>query len=393
VTAVASCGAAGGGGGLGKKDVAKGEPVKIGMVSDGKSANLDNSFQIPVSEGIVEYINTYRGGVGGQPIELLHCETGQANASKSNECANELIAEGAVMIVMPDATGVSAVHEVTAAAKIPLFLYSITDTAVTTDTDRTFVLYDPRAGVSALPISVAKDNKLKIVTPVVIDVPAATELYTSKSGQEPFKKAKLKLNVVPIPPGQADMTPQMTEIANGDPTEVQIIGNDTFCISAFKGLEAAGFDGPISTLYVCITDATKQGVGSYLKGTYVSVSAPIGDTKDPGYKQLKKIVDTYSSTDEVPDLAKAMNTYAVWMSMYQAIENMKGEINPDTITEAIKSMPNMKTPTGDLDYRCNGKAKPELPAVCTPGGLRTRLNAEGDPTLPYKVVGNGPVPA
>jgi branched-chain amino acid transport system substrate-binding protein len=262
---------------------------------------------------------------------------------------------------------------------------------VTTDTDRTFVLYDPRAGVSALPISVAKDNKLKLVTPVVIDVPAATELYTSESGKEPFKKAHIKLNPVPIPPGQADMTPQMAEIANGDPTEIQIIGNDSFCISAFKGLQAAGFDGPISTLYVCITESTKQSVGSYLKGTYVSVSAPVGDTKDPGVKQLKKIVDTYSSTDEVPDLNKALNTYAVWMSAYQTIENMKGEITPDTITKTIKSMPNMKTAAGNLFYRCNGNAKPDLPAVCTPGGLRTRLNAKGDPTLPYKIVGNGPI--
>jgi branched-chain amino acid transport system substrate-binding protein len=287
---------------------------------------------------------------------------------------------------------VSAVHEVTAAANIPLFLYSITDTAVTTDPNNTFVLFDPRSGVSALPISVAKDNKLKLVTPVVVDVPAATDLYTSESGQEPFDKAKIKVNMVPLPPGQADMTPQMSEIANGDPTVVQIVGNDAFCISAFKGLEAAAFDGPISTLFLCVTDSTRQAVGSYLKGTYVSTSTPVGDKKDPGFKQLKAIYDKYAD-DEVADLTQGQNTYAVFMSMFQAIEKMTGDITPATVTQTLKSMPNMDIPGGGgLIYRCNGKAKPELAAVCTGGGLRTRLDAKGFPTLPYKVVGNGPVP-
>jgi branched-chain amino acid transport system substrate-binding protein len=47
---------------------------------------------------------------------------------------------------------------------------------------------------------------------------------------------------------------------------------------------------------------------------------------------------------------------------------------------------------GGLRFRCNGQAFPATPAVCTRGTLRTSLDAEGQPTLPYEPVGNSPIP-
>lgn len=392
-------GASGGDGGgedteslLGPEDVARGEPIKIGMISDGTDANIDNLFQVDVSEALFEYQNQHQGGIGGRPVELHNCETGNANPSKANECANQLIQDGVVAILMPEATTVAAVHEVTSQVDLPLWLYSITSASVVGDPDSTYVLFNPRLGVSALPISVAESDDLEKVTPVVIDVPAATDLYSSDAGQEPFDEAGIELEMVALPPSQPDFTPQMTEIANGDPTVVQIVGNDTFCISAFQGLEAAAFDGPISTLFVCVTDATRDAVGAYLDGTYVSVSTPIGDEEDAGYQQLQAIYETYGD-GELEDLTKAQNMYAEWLAFFQAVGGMTGDITPATINETLKSMPNMEIPgTAGLFYRCNGNALPDLPAVCAPGGLRTRLDAEGQPTLPYEVVGNEEVP-
>ncbi len=389
-----SAGAGGGGKGkssLGPKDVAKGEPIPVGFISDGRNPNLDTTYQLVAGEAITEFLNTHEGGIGGRPIDLITCEAGQSDAAKASECANELVRAGVVVVVLPESTAVSVIHGVLAEAGIPLFLYSITDTVVTTDPERTFVLFDARSGVSALPISVAKDNKIKKVTAVVIDVPPATELYTTDSGKAPFEKAKVELELIPLPPGQPDFTPQMTEIANGDETVVEIVGNDTFCISALTGLRNAGYTGPISTLFVCVTEATQQAVGEYLEGAYVSTNTPVGDPKDPGFKHLQAIYDAYADA-EIEDLTQAQNTYAVYMSMWQVIKDLKGEVTPDTVTAAIKAMPNLKVPGGGgLVYRCNGNAKPETPAVCTKGGLRTRLDAQGAPTLPYKVVGNGPV--
>jgi branched-chain amino acid transport system substrate-binding protein len=375
---------------LGPIDVAEGEPVKIGFVYDGRNPNLDVEYQLEFTKGVTKFLNEHKGGVGGRPIELLSCVSGQANPSKAAECANEMVRANVVLTIMADSTAVQAVHEVLSVAKVPLFIFSISNRSVLTDSEAMFSLYDPTAGVAQLPIAVAKANNLKKVTAVVIDVPAATELYSTPEGQAPFEEAGIELEMIRGPIGQVDFTPQMSQVASGDPTVVHIVGNDAFCISVLRGLQAANYDGPLSTVFVCVNDTVREAMGGYIEGMYVSVGQPLGDTEDPGWIQAQAIIDKYGG--DVPDLPKAMNTYAVWMAAWQAISDITGEITPATVTAKIKSMPNMEIPGGGgLVYRCNGKALDGLPAVCMQGALRTQLDETGNPSLPYEPVGNGPV--
>jgi len=55
--------------------VATGAPIKIGVVSDGRTAAFDNTVQLRAAAAIVKYLNDYRGGIGGRPISLVTCET------------------------------------------------------------------------------------------------------------------------------------------------------------------------------------------------------------------------------------------------------------------------------------------------------------------------------
>jgi branched-chain amino acid transport system substrate-binding protein len=374
---------------LGPTNVAEGEPVMVGIVSDGQSAAIDNTYQLRTAEAIVEYLNEHRGGIAGRPIELVECETGQ-DAGRAADCATELIQANVVVTVLPDTTAVTEVHRAMSEAQIPVFLYGSADPAVLADGVTTFSLASPLSGLSTLPIGVAEENGLDKISAVIIDVPAATELYTSDSGRATFEDAGLELELIAIPPGQADMTPQMSQIASGDPSVVHIVGNDTFCIAALNGLEAVGFDGPIDMLYSCLTDATKQAVGDYLEGVYIASPSPIGDADDPGLRQWEAIYDAYG--EGIDDTSKGLITYATFMGMYQAIEHLTGEVTPAAIAEAIRTMPNMDVPAGGgLVYRCGGGAEPATPAVCTRGTLTTRLDANGDPTLPYEPTGNSPV--
>jgi branched-chain amino acid transport system substrate-binding protein len=292
--------------------------------------------------------------------------------------------------VLPETNAVAEVHRAMSEAQIPLFLYGSADPAVLADGVTTFSLASPLSGLSTLPIGVAEENGLDKISAVIIDVPAATELYTSDAGRARFEDAGLELELIAIPPGQADMTPQMSLIANGDPSIVHIVGNDTFCIAAMNGLQATGFDGPIDMLNACVTDATRQAVGDYLEGVYVASPVPVGDEDEPGLRQWEAIYDAYG--EGIDDVNKGVNTYATFMGMYQAIEHLTGEVTPAAIAEAIRTMPNMEVPAGGgLVYRCGGGAEPATPAVCTRGTLTTRLDANGEPTLPYTPTGNSPV--
>jgi branched-chain amino acid transport system substrate-binding protein len=386
-----------GGGGtkkvLGTKDPATGTPVKVGFVFDGKSPSTDSTYQLQASQAIVKYLNEYQKGLGGHPIELVSCESGQNNTAGATDCANQLVQANVALGVLAESTATPTVQRILTTNGIPVIISSIANRDLLTEASSTFVLSDAFAAQHALPIAVAKKNKLKKVTAVVIDVPQATELYTGAIGTEAFKKAKVALELVRIPAGQADMTPQMAQIAAGDPTEVHIVGAENFCIAALNGLKAAAFKGPISVLNICATDNTRQAVGAdYLKGVSIASNTPVGDTKDPGYKQFKAITDTYSAGIADDQMFNALSTYLVWMGMRQAVDGLTGTVDAKTITAALKGMPNEQLPTGGLTYRCNGKAQPTLPAMCTVGTLQTKLDINGKPVLPWVKAGNTDVP-
>jgi branched-chain amino acid transport system substrate-binding protein len=374
---------------LGAKNPAKGEPVLVGFVNDGRGPAMDNSYQSVAADGVVKYINEYMGGIAGRPIDLVKCET-QFEPGKATDCANELVQKGVVAVMMPESTAALAVFKVMKDDGVPLFTYGVGDSALLLDSSVMFSLADPVAGLSDSPIEVAKENNLKKVTAVVVDVPAATSFYKTIA-PDTFKKAGIDLEVIAIPPDQADMTPQMTQIANGGPTVVHIVGQDTFCISAINGLDATGFKGPISMLSgTCQTEAVKKAVGAKLKGVYVSSATANGDSNAPGIQQWNAIVDKYEVD---ADRDQSLPTFITVMSMRLALEGLTGEVSKQSINSTIRAMKAIPLPGGaGLLYRCNSKAVPILPAVCTNGNLVAQLNAKGEAVLPWKVVGNQPIP-
>ncbi len=374
---------------LGTPNPAEGEPVKVGFVSDGQTAAFDWSVQIDAAEAITEYLNDYRGGIAGRPVELVTCETG-GEQGKATDCANELVQAGVVVTVMPESSSPLAVFNVMSEENLPLFVYGVGDQAMLFDTESTFALVDAVPGLSALPIDVAKQNGIDKVSAVVIDVPSATA-YFETIGAAAFEEAGIELDLIPVPPGTADLTPQMTEIANGDPTVVHMIGDEGLCIAILNGLAAAGYDGPIDTLNNCLTDAVKTAVGDYLEGVVVATPIAFGDPDESDLALMEAIYEHYDA--DIEDTKKGGITFATIMGMREALEGLTGEVTPASLIAAIKAMPATDLPAGGgLQFRCNGQAQPLTPAVCTSGALRSSLDAGGEPILPYEPVGSHPIP-
>ncbi len=52
---------------LGPEDPASGEPVKIGQLTEGTSATVDASDEVPAGQATVEYLNAHRGASADAP--------------------------------------------------------------------------------------------------------------------------------------------------------------------------------------------------------------------------------------------------------------------------------------------------------------------------------------
>ena len=61
-------------------------------MTDGKTANIDNSSEIPSAQAAAHYVNDYLGGVGGHPIVLDVCDD-QETPNGATDCANQFLAD------------------------------------------------------------------------------------------------------------------------------------------------------------------------------------------------------------------------------------------------------------------------------------------------------------
>ncbi|MCK9894530.1 ABC transporter substrate-binding protein [Frankia sp. AgB32] len=373
---------------LGPVSAAKGAPVKVGLITDGKSAIADTSIESTVADATAKYLNEHKAGIGGRPIQLDECLTNN-DPSKAVDCANQLIKDKVVAVLIGSSAVGDSVWAPLHTAKIPTMYLGTTSPAAVTDTQSTFALSDP-LGALIGSIRVAQKAGLKTVTAVVIDVPAAVSGFQSPDLLAAFKKADVKLKLVAVPPGTADMTPQLRSLAGAKAGVVEVVGNDTFCISAFNGLRAVNFTGPMTAIAACLSDATRKAVpGDVLKRIAVSAYSPV-DNDNPSTQFFGAVTRAYGNDIDTEN-PTGMNTFVLLNTFQAAVGGITGDITPATVIKTIKSAPEKEMPgSGGQKFRCNGKAYPNMPAVCVRGGLFANLNEKGKPAS-YLVTGASPI--
>jgi len=118
---------------------------------------------------------------------------------------------------------------------------------------------------------------------------------------------------------------------------------------------------------------------------------PVGDDTNDGIQLWNAIYEEYAP--DFDDPSQGLTTFVTTYSAWQALDGLSGEINPEAVRTTIKAAPEMPLVTGaGLNFRCNGKAAPATPAVCTAGALRATLDDEGNPVLPYTTYGEEHIP-
>jgi len=377
---------------LGPMHPATGTPVKVGMIDDGKGPGIDNSIDTPAAQATVKWLNERMNGFAGHPITLDIC-VDNADPSKATDCANQLITDNVVAVAVNASTQASSLWSVLHQAHIPVMFYGVSNQQILSDPATTFALGSPVAVLVSFPSGLAKAKGATTVTAVVIDVPAATDAY--KGGvQALYQQEGLKLNVVAIAPGTADMTPQMQQVVTTNPTGiVTVVGNDSFCIAAFNGLRTAGFKGTVAAVPQCITDATRKVVPSdFLKGMEISATTPFQDQSDPSVVQYFAVMDKYGAGGINRTDANGITTFTTVASLAIAVQDLTGDVTPASVAAAIKAMKQSVMPgTGGQHFRCNGKADSYGPAVCSHSLLGTTLDATGNPTT-FTLVNDTPIP-
>ena len=377
---------------LGEPDPASGEPVKIGLVTNGTGQGFDQSHDEPIAKAAAEWINEYRGGIGGRPIEIVACEDKQ-DPGRAADCANELIQEDVVAVVYSSNGIYEASWRPLSEAGIPTFIQATGGQTAGAEPTNTFQLNNSLASTIDGPIGLAKDQGADVVSVIAVDVPAATVNYVEGPGPQKFEDAGIELDLIPVPLGTPDMTVQTQQLVEKNPDGVvNILGNDAFCIAALSGLRTAGYSGVISANESCITENTVEAVGAdYVEGIRVVGQTPIGDLDDPSTQLYKTVMETWAP-DEDPLNPNGGFVFLAMTGLDTATQELEGEVTSESIIEAAKSMEWLEQPgSGGRHIRCNGKADETQPAVCSNAVLYATLDGDGHPAE-YEVVLDEEIP-
>jgi branched-chain amino acid transport system substrate-binding protein len=365
---------------LGPENQATGEPVRVGMVSDGRTDAYDNTDELRAAQAAAEYFNAHQGGLGGRPVEVVTCQA-KGDPAGAADCANQMVEEGVVAVAASQSAVAQSLWEPLHAAGIPILLGAGFGETMQTDTQSTFLLANPVATFFGLPVAAAKAEGAEKIAFVVIDVPQAVDLLESPEGEATLQKSGLEYEVVRVPVGTADMTTQMQEVVNSGAKVVHVLGNDAFCIAAFQGLNAVAYDGTITAVNQCLTNATREALPGGLEGISVLSTVAVGATGDPTYELYLAVIGAYGTDVTDPDNFVAMGGYNAMASLLTAAASVSGDITPQSMAAAVKAMPeSVIAGGGGAMFQCGGSAYPTQPAVCTNQWLRAELDADGNPS-------------
>ncbi|MET7769448.1 ABC transporter substrate-binding protein [Nocardia sp. NPDC005366] len=358
---------------------ATGSPVKIGLINPEGGPAVSMPSNREAAEAVIKYANANLGGIAGHRIELVTCASKEDPAS-NRDCANKMVeAKVSAVVVTTTAYGDTMVP-VIAEAGIP-YLTPVGASGAEMTAANAFSLTGGFPGTLKSMATYASGKGYKKVTAFVIDSGAATPTARAVGGPA-FSAAGIDLQVVPIPPGTPDATPQVSSGISGDVGAVAVVGDATMCTSVLKSLGTLGATQDKILIQPCLDPATIEAVGDAMEGARVFTSADL--TSDDSEAVLyRSIMKKYA-----PKTETAGYTYVGYQGMLglvRAAQGVTGDPTAAAVSTAIKTAQNVSLPAGHgITFTCGGTAMALLPAICSTQ-LVTVTISDGKPSDPQVI--------
>ena len=366
---------------LGPAKVATGTPIKVGFVTDGKTASADLSSTAPAAQAAASYINGHLDGIHGHPIQVVVCDDQQTSTGATN-CGNQMVEDNVVAVMQASSLYDNLVYPPVAAANIP-YVEDGSSTAPILAGKRSYIITNGLVYALAGPAKLGAEAGVKVAGGFFLAVPSAEGIVTLTP--QIYKRAGITLKYVQIPPGTADPTPQVETVLRSNPQQVALIMDPTDCVNTLKAIKSLGYTKPIYIIQQCI------GGPSYtadLPGGYAGMKLTTNSDLDPNNPQTK--IFNAAMAAYQPSVTIDGDTYGGWRPMIafaEAMSGLQGTATKDSVAQAFATMSPQPYPLGDgLTFQCNRKAVPSAPALCSAGALATTVDKNGNPTGSYTVV-------
>jgi branched-chain amino acid transport system substrate-binding protein len=263
------------------------------------------------------------------------------------------------------------------AANVPLVAYATIDQGTLLEKTGAYAITNG-LGVLAGPLALLQQSGGKRGAVVVEDFPAASG-PVKQIDPLFYKNAGVALDIVAIPPGTADMTPQLQAELSKQPDQVHIVGNDTFCTSGINALKTLGYTKQIVVIPQCISPSSISAIHGGFAG--VTLVTPFStDPKDPEVALYDAVMAAYAPRTP-PNGTVTSGGFGAVLGFDRAMSGISAgaDITPSLVESTIPSMSPQTMPlASSLTFQCNGQQISLTPAICSTGVLSASLDAKAN---------------
>jgi branched-chain amino acid transport system substrate-binding protein len=361
-TGSASTSAAAGSSALGTPKAATGAPVVFGMINIESNSGADFPEVREAAQAAVKYINAYRGGLDGHPIQLNLCITDGSPAT-STQCANKLVSQHPVAIL--GGSDLAGSNTLPIYKKAGLALIGGMDLTPAESSSPNAVIFNDVAQSGNSDIGVYAVKTLHAKKASVIAIGDTQGTFQAKAFEVPAVQASggaAKLFL--LPPSQADASSVVASAIGASPDAI-LLESPSQCVSILSALKSLGNSKPILSIDPCSAPSVIKAANGGADGMYwfQPYQDLLATNQTPDVTLTKAILGKYAPAKiaiDSPALAGLTTVMNVWSAFHAT------PVSKLTSSYMLKTL---KTGTHkaflSTTYNCNGSAITKEPAICS----------------------------
>jgi branched-chain amino acid transport system substrate-binding protein len=344
---------------LGTPNKASGDPVVFGVLNlEAGAVTFPEVFQ--AEQAAVDYVNAYRGGIGGRPIKLVKCAT-DGQPSTSQRCANQVVDSKPVAILGAADTGSPGAIPVYQRAGLA-YLGGVAFTPVEQNFADAAIFSSISTGDnSAASAYLAQDQGVK----------SAAVVYTSdtqgtSSGNVVISTLKnagaTKITKIPIPPTASDVSSAVATVTTAQPDLVYVAA-PAACPNVLSSLKQLGYTGKIAGVDTCTSPKAIQGANGGADGLYFAAPVLDPSSSETDAQLYRAVLAKYAPSGIALDSLATIGFQTVMNVSHVLGKKDASSLTKDSILAAFRAGSDNVNFMGH-PYTCDGKQLAGATAVC-----------------------------
>jgi branched-chain amino acid transport system substrate-binding protein len=348
---------------------ATGAPIKVGYINQQGGSTFSAPEYTEGAELAVSYVNGHLNGFGGHPVQLVRCYTDGTPAS-SAACANQMVDDKVPLVIQGQDSNTASVP-ILAKAGIPYVVPNGVGPSES-DTPGVFTLTVNLSGGIAGMAKYASDRGWRKVALLALDLPSESQSFQKFTGPV-YAKAGVRYQLIYVPPGTPDQTPQVSAAMSGHPDAILFAGDVNTCTSFLKAVAALGVTTPVFLVGSCAGKSVLASVpATALENAYVLSSVDLSNTGTDA--QTFETLLRQQDPNADPQSIRLRLGYLSVVTLARILKGFTGDPTAENLMTAIRSANDVPLPFGrGAVVTCNGTAIPGQPSVCSPNTLLLKV--------------------